>query len=326
MERRALKQCISRITSARRWISAIVGLVLLLTPHYIVDADNTEDLLNVYGLTLGGPIKSEIERQMERLENDLLSMQTQSSMTEEYNAVLAEYISKREDFIDDVLNDISVYQASNDKIGSRIEDNLLDCDISELLKLDSQYKTNSKYVNDLLSTMNDYRIDYSYRNMSVNMSDVESQLSEARSLYIESIDTFDLGKVSDIDFVLDTERHINSQYGYRVDPINKGEVRFHSGTDYRAVEGSPIKALFNGTVISSGWSNSIGNFVTVQSGDNIKYLVCHCSKLNVVQGQYVSQGEVIAYVGGTGSRCTGPHLHMALYINGVSYDVDELFK
>lgn len=320
------KRFTSKSQLVRLSISLMMGLVLVLTPSYYVCADSTEDLLNVYGLTLGGPIKSEIERQMEALEKDLLSMQTTSSMTEEYNAVLAEYISKRSEFVDSVLNDVSVYQNDNSRISDRIESSILSADISDLLKLDSQYKTNVKYVNDLLSALNEYKMDYSYRSINTDMSDVESRLSEAKSLYIESIDTFDLGNVSDIDFVLDTGRYITSQYGYRVDPINRGEVRFHAGTDYRASEGTPIRALFNGRVISDGWSNTVGYFVTVQSGDNIKYLICHCSKVDVEAGQYVSQGDVIAYVGGTGSRCTGPHLHLALYLNGVSYDVDRLFR
>lgn len=307
-------------------ISAVTGLAVLLTPSYTANADNTEDLLNVYGLTLGGPVKSEIEKQVEALESDLLSMQTESNKTEEYNAVLSEYMEKREEFIDSVLNDVSVYQSDNSKICTAINNNILDSDISYLIRLDSQYKTNDKYINELLSSMNDYRLDYSYRSVNSNMSEIESQLSQARELYIESVDAFDLGKVSGIDFVMDVDRHINSSYGYRIDPLNRDEVRFHAGTDYRAVEGTPIKALFNGVVLTAGWSDSIGYFVTVQSGDNIKYLVCHCSSLNVSDGQEVNQGDIIAYVGGTGTRCTGPHLHLALYLNGVTYDVDRLFE
>ena len=310
----------------RHCLSCVLGLALLSTPVLKVNADTTEDLLNVYGLTLGGPVKSEIEKQMELLEKELLSMQTQGAQTEEYNAVLKEYISKREDFIDGVLNDISVYQNRNTKISDVISRSVLDADIKTLTTLDSQYKSNESSINELLSTMNEYKIDYSYKSISTDISGVESKLSEARSLYVESIDAFDLGKVRNIDYVLDGERYINSPYGYRIDPLDKSVVRFHAGTDYRASTGAPIHALFNGEVISSGWSNSIGYFVTVQSGENIKYLVCHCSELNVEDGDIVRQGDVIAYVGGTGTRCTGPHLHLALYLNGVTYDVDQLFK
>lgn len=308
-----------------RLISILAGLVLLTQP-IIVSADSTEDLLNVYGLTLGGPIKSDIERQMEALEQELLSKQTSGNMTDEYNAVLSEYISKREQFVDNILNDVAVYQKSNASIANEIENDFLSMSLSELLTLDSRYKTNEKYMNDLLGTMNDYRMDYSYKSFNADITDVESRLGYTQSLYIESIDAYDLGSVKDIEFVLDRDRVVNSGYGYRADPINIGEVRFHAGVDYRAVEGDDIHALFNGVVISTGWSDTIGNFVVVQSGENVKYLVCHCSEICVEDGQLVSQGDVIARVGGTGSRCTGPHLHLALYLNGVTYNPDRLFK
>ena len=321
------KQRISRMSCMRRCLSLVTGLaVLLLTPGLTAHADNTEDLLNVYGLTLGGPIKSELEKEMEALEKDLLSMQTQQNIEEEYNATLSEYIEKCEQFMGSILDDVYAYQRKNDNIANQIGSNLLDASIDSLLKLDAQYKTNESYMDDLLSAMNSYQIDYAYKTIGISTSDVESRLTEVQSLYIDSLDTFDLGKVSGIDFVMPVNKIVNSDYGYRIDPIVRDSVRFHAGTDYRATEGTPIYALFNGTVISSGWSNTIGNFVTVQSGDNIKYLICHCSRLAVEDGQVVNQGDVIGYVGGTGTRCTGPHLHLALYLNGVSYDVDRLFR
>lgn len=298
----------------------------MLPQPITVKADDTEDLLNVYGLTLGGPIKSEIEKEMEALERDLLSMQSQQSETEKYNATLKKYIERREEFMDSILNDVQVYQNTNDKISKQIADNILTGDISDLIKMDAQYKTNVSYINELLSAMNNYQVGYDYRSINVNTSDVESRLLETKQLYVESLDTFDLGKVNRIDFVLPSDRVINSPYGYRQDPITRNTIKFHSGVDYRAVTGTPIYALFNGVVISSGFSETIGNFVVVQSGDNVKYMACHCSELAVTDNQSVKQGDVIAYVGGTGTRCTGPHLHLALYLNGSSYDVDRLFK
>lgn len=291
-----------------------------------VKADTTEDLLNVYGLTLGGPVKSEIEKQIEALEKDLNSIKTNKELADQYNAVLSLYNDEMDKRIGKVLSDVSAYQSNNAKICSSINDNILTADINDLLKLDSQYKTNTKYMNELLSSINEYKLDYTYRNIATDTSTIESELEQANALYIESIDAYDLGKVKGIPFVLDTDKHINSPYGYRIDPIDAGTIRFHSGTDYRAVEGAPIHALFNGVVIDCGWSSSIGNYVTVQSGDNVKYLICHCSSLNVTKDQQVVQGEVLGFVGGTGSRCTGPHLHLALYLNGVTYNVDQLFK
>ncbi len=306
--------------------SVVVGLVLLLAPHTTAYADNTEDLLNVYGLTLGGPVKSEIEKQIESLQNNLLSMQAQETMADEYNKVLSEYMASREAYFDSILHDVSVYQTKNDKIANNISTNLLESDISMLQTLDSQYKVNEKQMNELLSLMNNYQIDYTYKNVEYDISDVEAQLLEANNLYVQSLDVFDLGDVKNVSFPMDVDKYITSDYGYRIDPLNHDVIRFHSGTDYRATTGTPIHALFNGTVISAGWSDTCGNFITVQCGDNVKYFVCHCSELLVQKGDVLKQGDTIALVGGTGTRCTGPHLHLALYLNGVTYDVDQLFQ
>jgi murein DD-endopeptidase MepM/ murein hydrolase activator NlpD len=275
---------------------------------------------------LGGPIKSEIEDEIDAIESDLQSMQTQQALNEQYNAILSEYIQKREDEMNKILTDVSVYQKQNTKIASSIGSDILDSDIDSLLKLDGSYKSNVSSMNTLLSAINGYQTNYSYKSISTDLSDIEQKLSDAKALYVESLDTFQLGDVKNIQWILPNDKHVNSTYGYRVDPLNSDEVRFHAGTDYRAVTGTPIGALFNGTVSSCGWSDTIGYYVTVQCGDNVKYLVCHCSELNVTVGQTVKQYETIAYSGGTGTRCTGPHLHLALYLNGATYDVDELFK
>lgn len=307
--------------------SIIAGLVALtLTQPLTVYADNTEDLLNVYGLTLGGPVKSEIENEINDAERDMQQMQTQQAINDEYNAMLENYIVKREEQMNRIISNVSVYQNMNKKIVNDIETGLLNSDIDSLLQLDGDYKSNTSSMDSLLSIMNDYSINYSSKYITGDLSEVEQRLENAKTLYIESLDAYNLGDVTNIKWILPNERHINSSYGYRADPIVAGTVRFHAGTDYRAVTGMEIGALFNGVVSSCGWSDTIGYYITVQCGDNVKYLVCHCSKLNVEEGQQVKQYDTIAYVGGTGSRCTGPHLHLALYLNGVTYDVNELFE
>lgn len=291
-----------------------------------VRADDTEDLLNVYGLTLGGPVKSDLEKEMSQIESDLQEMQAQQAINDEYNAIMQSYVNRREEEMNRVLSDISVYQKQNDNIAGKINNNILTGDIDTLLQLDGSYKSNVSNINVLLSSLSDYQVSYTYKYISGDLSDVEQRLANTKALYVESLDTFDLGDVKNIQWIMPNDKYVNSTYGYRVDPLNANEVRFHAGTDYRAPVGTPIGALFNGTVISCGWSDTIGYYVTVQCGDNVKYLICHCSELNVEVGQTVKQYETLAYSGGTGTRCTGPHLHLALYLNGVTYDVDELFK
>ncbi len=317
------------VACRRHWKSSVsIGLVvsLLLAQPMQVNADNTETLFNVYGLTLGGPIKEEIEEEISSAQQEITDKSTKQNEDSVYNAVTQDYILRKENEISNILTDVSVYQERNEIIQNNISNNMLDCTIDELLQMDRNYKSNVSSIDTLLSVMNGYTFGYTYKESSTDLSDVERRLEDARQKYVEALDAYNLGDVTDLRWVLPNEKHITSSYGYRVDPLNSNEVRFHAGTDYRAQTGTPIGALFNGIVASCGWSDTIGYFVTVECGENVKYLVCHCSELCVEVGQEVRQYDVIAYSGGTGTRCTGPHLHLALYLNGVTYDVDELFK
>lgn len=115
---------------------------------------------------------------------------------------------------------------------------------------------------------------------------------------------------------------ITSAYGWRTDPVN-GEWKFHTGVDLGYEAGTPIPALFNGSVISSGdYSDGYGNCVLIYHAEIDAYTrYGHCAAVFVVSGQQVATGETIAMVGSTG-RSTGPHLHLEYIIqteNGYQY-------
>lgn len=109
---------------------------------------------------------------------------------------------------------------------------------------------------------------------------------------------------------------MTSPYGYRVHPIS-GVTRLHNGVDLAAVTGTPIFASKSGVVTTAciGWGNGYGNHVVINHGDGYSTLYAHQSALNVYEGQIVSQGDVIGYVGSTGNS-TGPHLHFTVFKNG----------
>ena len=109
---------------------------------------------------------------------------------------------------------------------------------------------------------------------------------------------------------------MTSPYGYRVHPIS-GVTRLHNGVDLAAVTGTPIFASKSGVVTTAciGWGNGYGNHVVINHGDGYSTLYAHQSALNVYEGQVVSQGDVIGYVGSTGNS-TGPHLHFTVFKNG----------
>lgn len=109
---------------------------------------------------------------------------------------------------------------------------------------------------------------------------------------------------------------ITSYFGYRIHPIY-GDYRLHDGTDISGsgVNGAPIVAAYDGTVILSQYYYGYGNCVIIDHGSGVQTLYAHCSSLLVSVGQSVSKGETIALVGSTGNS-TGPHLHFSLSING----------
>ncbi|MBQ7221354.1 MAG: M23 family metallopeptidase, partial [Synergistaceae bacterium] len=93
----------------------------------------------------------------------------------------------------------------------------------------------------------------------------------------------------------------------------------HEGIDIPMPGGTPIRAARNGVVIRTGNNSTIGfrgygNFVMVDHGGSVRTFYAHCSRVAVVEGQRVMQGQVIGYVGSTG-HSTANHLHFEVRIN-----------
>jgi murein DD-endopeptidase MepM/ murein hydrolase activator NlpD len=112
---------------------------------------------------------------------------------------------------------------------------------------------------------------------------------------------------------------ITSPFGYRTDPVT-GATAFHSGIDFGAPCGTPIKAAGTGVIISAGFnSGGYGNMTLINHGNGLSTLYGHQSSIIVIQGQSVTQGQVIGYVGSTG-KSTGCHLHFEVRVNGTPVD------
>ena len=108
----------------------------------------------------------------------------------------------------------------------------------------------------------------------------------------------------------------SSPFGYRVHPVY-GDWRFHSGVDLAAPSGTPIIASRGGRVTVASYSWSGGYYVTVDHLDGFETKYLHMTHYIVAPGDYVNAGQVIGYVGSTGTS-TGPHLHFSVYYNGVA--------
>lgn len=108
--------------------------------------------------------------------------------------------------------------------------------------------------------------------------------------------------------------YISCPYGYRIHPIT-GAYSFHNGVDIAVGAGTPIKASASGKVTVASYTYVWGYYVTINHGNGFSTLYAHMTNYIVSYGQYVSQGQVIGYVGSTGYS-TGNHLHFTIYYNG----------
>ena len=108
---------------------------------------------------------------------------------------------------------------------------------------------------------------------------------------------------------------VTSPFGNRTSPFS-GILKFHEGMDIAAQTGTPVVTPADGVVIKAGFSTGYGNMVEISHGYGLKTVFGHNSRLNVKAGQRVKRGDVISYVGDTGSS-TGPHLHYEVRVNGL---------
>ena len=108
---------------------------------------------------------------------------------------------------------------------------------------------------------------------------------------------------------------VTSHFGNRLSPFS-GILKFHEGMDIAAQTGMPVVSPADGVVIKAGFGTGYGNMVELSHGYGIKTLFAHNSRLNVKAGQRIKRGDVIAYVGDSGSS-TGPHLHYEVRLNGL---------
>lgn len=93
----------------------------------------------------------------------------------------------------------------------------------------------------------------------------------------------------------------------------------HSGVDFTAPSGTPVRAVAAGKVIVGGAGAAYGNHVTIDHGNGVWTLYAHLSSVSVSAGTQVSAGATIGKVGSTGTS-TGAHLHFEVRTNGLQFN------
>jgi len=107
-------------------------------------------------------------------------------------------------------------------------------------------------------------------------------------------------------------------FGIFEDPEFKTKL-LRSGVDLEATKGTQVKAIYHGKVIFADWFKSYGNLVILDHGDGVTSFYAHNDRLQVLKGDQVERGQVIALSGDTGSL-EGAFLHFEIRLQGKPED------
>lgn len=96
----------------------------------------------------------------------------------------------------------------------------------------------------------------------------------------------------------------------------------HTGLDFAASTGTPVRAIMGGTVVWTTWGGAYGNLTKIQHTNGVQSWYAHQVSRAVEVGDVVTAGQVIGRVGATGN-VTGPHLHLEVRTKGTPVDPDR---
>jgi murein DD-endopeptidase MepM/ murein hydrolase activator NlpD len=183
----------------------------------------------------------------------------------------------------------------------------------------NRYKDLEGYDNSELMTNASRKIDQLTRQLYIQSKSYEEVFSLAKKKNELLASIPGIQPVSNKDL-----NRIASGFGYRMHPIYKTSM-MHEGLDFTAPVGTAIYSTGNGTVEKvEAFGRGYGNNVVINHGFGYKTLYAHMSKFGVRQGQRINRGDIIGYVGNTGSS-TGPHLHYEVWKNGNKIDPINFF-
>lgn len=127
----------------------------------------------------------------------------------------------------------------------------------------------------------------------------------------------DVAKATNSDWVKPVPGGIGTGYKVAGGSWSSGH---HTGVDFHATQGTPVKAVHTGTVVKAGWGGAYGNEIVIKHGPGVYTQYGHLSSINVKVGDKVSTGRMIGLSGATGNA-TGPHLHFEVRV-GILYGTD----
>lgn len=149
---------------------------------------------------------------------------------------------------------------------------------------------------------------------------IEKEFVEAKRIYTHTSAQNFITKP----FILPLQSPITSSFGTA--RIFNGVLKsYHSGTDFKAKVGTPVRAINDGVVVLAKKRYYAGGSVIVDHGRGIYSCYYHLSKFKVKQGDFVKRGDVVGLSGKSG-RVTGPHLHLTIKVKNVTVDPLQFIK
>ncbi|WP_072681937.1 M23 family metallopeptidase [Arcobacter sp. LA11] len=153
-----------------------------------------------------------------------------------------------------------------------------------------------------------------------NKKRTKKEYASAMKIYNTTTDIFYIKDKS----IKPINSDITSSFGKK--RVYNGSLKsYHSGTDFKASVGTPIKAINDGIVVISEDRFYAGNSIVINHGQGIYSCYFHLSSMNYKSGDYIKKGEIVGLSGSTG-RVTGPHLHFSFRVHGIQVDPLQLMK
>ncbi len=115
-----------------------------------------------------------------------------------------------------------------------------------------------------------------------------------------------------------------------INPVEKGwfsqffSVK-HQGLDIAAPMFTPVKAAASGEITFAGGYEALGNYLIINHKNGYETKYGHNHRFTVKIGDFVSQGDVIAFVGNSGNS-SAPHLHYEVWKDGKPLDPMQFIK
>lgn len=184
----------------------------------------------------------------------------------------------------------------------------------------ADYKTYYEHFNRMISLPDDIEPPVTTHTSKVasakNAPDPHT-VAEAESKILESVPVKPATSASVLDI---------ADYRYLMPPIS-GVVSNgfdpqtdHLGVDVLAPHNTPVKAIWDGHVITADWTLETGHTIGIQHTNDMVSFYKHNASLLKRNGAFVRAGEAIAIIGNTGKLTSGPHLHFELWVKGKPVD------